>query len=247
MSNEEMVAAIQKGDARLLEPLWDKVWRLVHTFAYRYYMATQGRGGVTVEDLEQTGYLAMVDAVSRYDATEAAFSTFLVLYLRKYFQEASGRRYKDKKGMVIPKDALDVSVSLNVSVGDEDETELINLIEDPTTQWENIDEQIWQEQMRDAVMEVLQDLPEQQVAAVRCRFWDQMTYEQAAGQLGCDANAVRGAENKAIRALRQPRYRSRLLPFYDFDYYGGTGFGSFRHSGMSVQERYLMAQEKTAI
>ena len=40
MSTEEMVIAIQGGNVALLEPLWDKLHRLVHTFACHYYTAT---------------------------------------------------------------------------------------------------------------------------------------------------------------------------------------------------------------
>ena len=122
MSNEEIVAAIRAGNTALLEPLWKQVRRLVYMFAYRHYMATQGRGGVTVEDLTQVGYLAMVDAIPRYDPAEAAFSTFLVQYLRKHFQEASGRLYQDKRGLLMPKDALNTSLSLNITVDDDEET-----------------------------------------------------------------------------------------------------------------------------
>lgn len=51
-----------------------------------------------MEDLEQAGFLAVMDAIPRYDPEEAAFSTYLVKYLRKHFQETSGRLYKDTKG-----------------------------------------------------------------------------------------------------------------------------------------------------
>lgn len=246
MSTEEMVAAIQNGDAGLLEQLWEKLQRLVHTFAYRYYTATQGRGGVTVEDLEQTGYLAMMDAIPRYNPGEAAFSTYLVQYLRKHFQEASGRLYQDKKGLLMPKDALNISLSLNMTVDDDEETELMEITEDPATGWDDVDEVIWREQLREVVADVLQELPEDQTAVVRCRFWDNLTYEETAGRLDRDAGSVRGSEQKAIRALRQSKHRKRLMPFYDFNYYSGTGLGAFKSSGASVQERYLIRQENTA-
>ena len=51
-------------------------------------------------------------------------------------------------------------------------------------------------------------------------------------------------ENKAIRQLRKPSIACRLWAFYDFDFYFGTGAVAFRHSGMSIQERYLVIQEE---
>lgn len=243
MSNEEMVAAIQEGNTALLESLWNQMQRMVYTFAYRHYTATQGRGGVTVEDLVQIGYLAMMDAIGRYDPAEAAFSTFLVQYLRKYFQEASGRLYQDKRGVLMPKDTLNVSLSLNITVDDDEETELMEITADPTAGLESAEEAIWREQLRGAVAEVLQELPEEQSAVLRHRFWDQQTYEQIAGNMGSNTSAVIRTEHKALRVLRQPRHRKRLMPFYDFNYHSGTGLGVFRATGMSVQERYLVMEE----
>lgn len=40
------------------------------------------------------------------------------------------------------------------------------------------------------------------------------------------------------------KFADRLLPFYDFDFYGGTSLSTFRYSGMSVQERYISIQEE---
>ena len=243
MSNEEMVAAIQEGNTALLESLWNQMQRMVYTFACRHYTATQGRGGVTVEDLVQVGYLAMVDAVPRYDPAEAAFSTYLVQYLRKHFQEASGRLYQDKKGALKPKDALNTSLSLNITVDDDEETELMEITADHTAGLESTEEAIWREQLRGVVEEVLQELPEEQTEVLRHRFWNQQTYEQIAGNMGSNTSAVIGAEHKALRMLRQSRHRKRLMPFYDFNYYSGTGLGAFKSSGASVQERYLIRQE----
>ena len=36
-------------------------------------------------------------------------------------------------------------------------------------------------------------------------------------------------------------YACKLFPFYQHDFYRHTGLNAFRQSGMSVQERYLMA------
>lgn len=49
---------------------------------------------------------------------------------------------------------------------------------------------------------------------------------------------------KAIRALRRLKSAKKIRPFYDFDYCRGTSLGGFRSTGMSVQERYLVMQER---
>lgn len=244
MSTEEMVVAIQGGNVALLEPLWDKLHRLVHTFAYRYYVATEGRGGVTVEDLEQAGFLAVMDAIPRYDPEEAAFSTYMVKYLRKHFQETSGRLYKDTKGYLMPKDALNTCVSLNMTVDDEEKTEMMDLIEDSATYIENVEEKIWHEQLRDAVDRVLSEIPDDMAEVLRLRNYGRLTLDQIGERCHVDRERVRQLENRAIRKLREPKLSCRLRPFYDFNVYSGTGAAAFRRSGMSVQERYLITQEK---
>ena len=48
-------------------------------------------------------------------------------------------------------------------------------------------------------------------------------------------------ENKGIRELRKSRTLHRFL---DFDMYHGTGLGAFRLSGSSIQEQYILKQER---
>ena len=244
MSSEEMVAAIQNGDTGLQERLWERVCKLVRVYAYRYYMATNGRGGVTIEDLEQTGYLAMVEAADRYDPGKAAFSTYLVQYLHKYFQEASGRLYQTTNGQLMPKDALDVSISLNMPLDDDEKAELMEIIADPTAILDNVEAKICNEQLQKAVEDALRELPEDQTSVMHCRFWENLTYEETAVRLGRGTGSVRAMEEKAIRTLRKPKSRERLMPFYDFSYYNNTGLGAYKSTGESVQERYLLQKER---
>ena len=65
MTNEELVALIQAGDRDRMGELWQNVERFVWQQAYR--RTQQGAEGDTVEDLYQSGYLALVDAANTYD------------------------------------------------------------------------------------------------------------------------------------------------------------------------------------
>lgn len=56
---------------------------------------------------------------------------------------------------------------------------------------------------------------------------------------------VRQLEYKGIKEMRRPQNKNRLKPFIEFDYFGGTGLTTFRQTGMSVQERYLVRKEKS--
>lgn len=88
MSNEEMVIEIQTGNNGLMIQLWEDVQGLAKKYAYKLYTALEGRRGLTADDLVQTGYIALCDAVRTYKPHLAAFSTWYMVYLRKHFMEA---------------------------------------------------------------------------------------------------------------------------------------------------------------
>ena len=107
-----------------------------------------------------------------------------------------------------------------------------------------IEEKVWLEQLREALEGVLAELPDEQSTVLRQRYYDQQTLVGTAQSMGTTAEEVRKLENKGIKALRHYKLANRIRPFYDFDCYAGTGLSAFRHSGVSVQERYLIAQER---
>jgi len=61
------------------------------------------------------------------------------------------------------------------------------------------------------------------------------------GTLIITERLVQQMENKGIRELRKSKTLHRFL---DFDMYRGTGLGAFRLSGSSIQEQYILKQER---
>ena len=53
--------------------------------------------------------------------------------------------------------------------------------------------------------------------------------------------SVRHGKARPVHA--SPTTRAELAHFYDFNYHAGTGLGTFRKTGMSVQESYLIRWE----
>ena len=244
MSNEELVLAIQNGKSEYIEMLWDGVKRFVHIAAYNHFQKTNGRGGVTVDDLQQAGFIAMMDAIPRFTYGEASFITYLKQYLVKHFHEASGRIYGAADGKLYPKDALNVATSLNVFLNEEENIELLDLVADPVSGIAMVDESIWKNQRRNAIAKVLEELPENQQKAIRFRFWEELTYKQAGEEMQLCSESVRKLEAKALRYLKKPENSKRLKEFAEFNCYAGTGLGSFKSTGSSIQERYLMIKER---
>lgn len=68
-----------------------------------------------------------------------------------------------------------------------------------------------------------------------------MTLSAVGEVMGKSPERTRQMESKGIRELRKSRTLHRFL---DFDMYRGTGLGAFRLSGSSIQEQYILKQER---
>ena len=244
MSNEELVAEIQSGAVELMEQLWEQVAGLIKWKAKRIMTVLEGcRGrGVEFEDLCQSGYLAMVAAVNTYDpAAGGAFSTWLMYHLRNAFAEAFGyRTQKDRQ------EPLNNCLSLDTPLTDDaDSDDLMDVVADPAgLQWQvALEESVWQTELQEAVGAALSTIPKQYREILRLRYWENMTLEDIGKRLGLSKERARQTLNQAIRRLRRSGKTLQLYPFYNFDFYSGNGLGSFRHGGMSVQERYMVVAE----
>lgn len=187
-------------------------------------------------------YPAMVAAVDSYDPESGAFSTWFMYHLKNAFAEATG--YRTKSGRNEP---LNHAASLDKSVDDDpDGTPLGEFVSDPksTATMEAVEEREYQKQLHDALETALGVIPENYSEVLRLRYYQNMTLDECGGALGVGAERVRQMECKGIRILRKPKNAACLRPFYDFDFYCCTGMSAFTHSGMSVQERYLMIEEE---
>lgn len=239
MSNEELVAVIQSGAPERMGELWEQVRRFVIKQARR--VPLEDRADVELDDLIQAGYLALVDSVADYKPGEYGFLTYLGYHLKNRFAEATRFRSERQR-----RETLAGTSSLDAPVNDEaGASTLGDFQEDPAgrADMEAAEERIFQEQLREAVAEALATLPEEQRELLRLRYWEGLTLEEIGQLHGVGAERVRQKENKAIRELRKPKNAVRLVHFYDFDYYSGSGLGAFRSTGASIQERYLMKQD----
>lgn len=244
MSNEELVAVIQSGATERVRELWEQVERLVKWKANQIMTALDLRGspcGVEFDDLVQSGYLAMVAAVDSYRPDKGAFTTWLIYHLKTAFAEATG--YRTKSGQNEP---LNNSFSLDKTIDDEaDGATFGEFIPDPkaTAIILSIEERLWREQLHEALEAALAELPEQSADVLRLRHYQGLSLADVGEIRGTTAERIRQMENKAIRQLRKPSIACHLRPFYDFDFYCGSGLGSFQRTGMSIQERYLVLEE----
>lgn len=252
-SNEELVVLIRNGETDLLPILWEQVENFVAWRARRIdnlLKAVQNRpaysahftGVIEHDDLVNAGYLAMCKAIETYDPGTGAFTTWLGYYLKTAFAEVT--EIRTKKGRCDPGK---YAISLDKSVGDDaDSSAMGELVPDPqaTAQMQNVDETLWLNQLHAALEAALSDLPDNQGEILRAKFWDGADRSEIAAGMGITSEKVRSLEGQAIRTLRKPEHACKLVDFYDFSYYSGTGMTTFQHTGASIQERFLLIQEE---
>lgn len=239
-TNEDLAIEAQGGGAPVMHALWDQVSRYVAKMAYRWTQAFYQLPGVTIDDLINSGYIAMVEAVETYSSEKGAFLTWFTFYLKKAFLECYGLRRRHR-------DALDVALSLDQPISEEDgDSSMMELVADPAGEADLIsaEDLIYREQLHEAMEAALANIPEIWGKVLRARYYSGKTYAEISGNVNKSKNQVCVIEKKALRRLRGSSGQ-RLAEFYDFNYFNGTGLGSFRQRG-SVQEQYLIKKEQSS-
>lgn len=245
MSNEELVALIRNGESERMGELWESVAGLVKWKAKRIMTALELRGsmcGVEFDDLVQCGYPAMVAAVNTYDPESGSFSTWLMYHLQNEFAEVTG--YRTKRGRNEP---LNDAFSLDKPLGEDGDSGLFgDSVPDQraTATMEAVEDRQYREQLHEAMEKALKVIPEDYSEVLRLRYYRGMALDEVGKLLGISGEQARQREGKGIRRLRNPSLAATLRPFYNFDFYCGTGLSAFRSSGLSVQERYLLKEEE---
>lgn len=81
MTNKELATAIQSGNRSLIPTLWENVQKLLYAMSdsfYRLHRELCARRGVDVQDIRQTAYSALLEAIKAYKPeSESKFTSYL--------------------------------------------------------------------------------------------------------------------------------------------------------------------------
>ena len=228
---EEMVKRIQGGEKKLIPDLWDKIKR----FAYREARVYYSRLPVPlcdIEDLEQSGFIAMIRAVEGYTHVhDAKFITYLRFHLFAEFNAASGwRRFRD---------AILYAKSLNDAVGEEDGAEVVDLIEDKSAAQalEDAEGRIYNEQLHAKLEEALSTLRPAEADVIRRIFYSGESINDIAAGYGTHKNAIYQTRNAGIQHIRISRHYRDLAQFlYDSTPWYGKGFRPTENAVMARED-----------
>lgn len=193
-SASEIAEAVQNGQTDVLE-LWWAVRRFAMQQANRWHRATEGGGGVTMDDFEQVAFLALLDALGRWSPGTWAFNTVYGGSLKNAFAEVTGlRRERDKQDPI--NTAISIDAPLACSVGEP--FTIADFV--PDVQAEAAFEAIEAVDLQTAIRAALATLTPEQRQAIIGEFW-----------FGRKSDTK--TRNAAFRALRHPSVSSKLMVF----------------------------------
>ena len=206
----EIVREIQNGREDLFLTLWERVRRFAARYANAWSrrskeLAGEGCSGDEYEDLMQSAFIALYDAVPRYDPTRGSFLTLYKWFLKRAFRRYSGRPLNGSA-----KDPAFTAQSLDKPANAEDEDgELVidTIPETSASAGDTAKQRIFDNGLRDRVAALLARLPDDASNRLRRVYYDGDPVAQIAKDAGLTEKQLRSrldADRKRVRhALRR--------------------------------------------
>lgn len=197
MTTDEIAAAVQAGDADILE-LWRAVERFAKKQALRWCRAWEGRGGVVLDDLMQASFLALLDALGSWKPDGGSFIGWYAMRLKTAFAAVYGQRTEKQR-----RDPLQSAISLETPLEDSnEELTVADTVPDPAAElaFDDVAAADMACRLHDALENALSTLPQEQADALRTKYYE----ERPADERACQ---------KGLRALRHPSISKGLRGF----------------------------------
>lgn len=160
-----LAAEVQAGQSDILT-LWAAVRNYALKQAHRWHRAFTGRDGIELEDLMQTAFIALLDAMGRWDKDRGPFLPIYEMRLKSAFTRIYGLKTVHDRASPL-RDARSLDEPLD------DDVTLADAIPDAaaTAAFDAIGEQEWLDELRAALEVALLTLMEEQRAAIVANFW----------------------------------------------------------------------------
>ena len=197
MTNEELAAAVQAGQADILE-LWDAVRYFAKKQAGRWLRAWEGRGGVVLDDLMQASFLSLLDALASWKTDGGSFIGWYAMRLKTAFTAVYGQRTEKQR-----RDPLQSAISLETPLEDSnEELTVADTVPDPAAElaFDDVSEADRVQRLHNALEKAIETLTEPQKTAIVQRYY-------------MDEKADSKALNAALRALRRPEINKALREY----------------------------------
>lgn len=240
MTNEELALKIQNGDNSVIPQLWEQVERFIYKLALKWAGA-YNRPDITAEDLYQSGYFALLDAVQRFEYGRGDFLSVLSFSLKNAFSDALKWRINRH-----PQDASFYCVSLNAPVQGAEDATLEDNIPDDHDAFEDVEERLYQEYVSKTCHEAVDSLSNRQRDVINLYFYQNRTQKDIASQLGISSQRVHQIISQGLRCIHESNLSPELEKIYysSCNYFRGVGTLVFKRTGTSSVERALLRKEK---
>lgn len=180
------------------------------------------------DDLYQSGFLAMMEAVRTFDPKGgSSFLSWMGNHaLKTAFMDALGTRTEKQSN-----DPLHSAASLDVPLQVDEDLTIGDMVQDPVDYVADVERRVWLEQLHDALDNALDTLPQEQRTTLRRRFYHGMIIKAAAALAGETPETVRKWESAGINKLRRGKTAARLRAFVDerTPWFGARGVHGVEH------------------
>ena len=240
MTNEELALQARDGNPGALLQLWEQNVGLARIFSARRLSLLLEKGnarGAEFDDFMQAAFLALMRAVDYYaPEKEYSFNSYWAVCVKAEFNALLGLRTRKH-------DPIDYCYSLDTPLHDEADSETIgDMVLDPTDVFEKKEHEIWLEELHETLEDLLAQLTPEQSQALRLKYYDELTQEQAAKVMGVTRGTCRQLTHRALRELRKPSHICELETFID----ARTNFykqGSAERQNRPVEENAVLREQ----
>lgn len=252
MTNEELCKRIQEGETELIPTLWEQCEKFIKLQADRRFNHVLGHVSADVEDLYQSGYFALLEAMQTYTETDGgrSFIGWLDYSLRTQFAEVLGYRTQKQK-MAIERRAISIDGERE-SKKDGEIFTLEAFIPDPAQELEleEVLERDRQQRIKEYVYGKVNGLPGDCQYITLNMLENDLSASKTADRLDMDRSKVRNIYVKSLNILKN-RVRTDRKMLQDMDLWqarawGGSGLEAWKKYNESSVERAVFLKEKMA-
>ncbi len=241
MTNEYLARnATDNSDA--VRQLWDNLFPFYCKASWQFYQAHKEqciRRGVTLDDIRQECYFAMLDSIKAFnhrspEQENLHFISFCGFPFKNHAAALAGIRTRRK-------DPLDIAVSLDEPYNG-DTVERLQLIPDESAQvpLDRIDSDDYNRAVRETVREELCAYP-RELEAIEHSFYEGQTNEAAGACMGVSHQYVRSLKRSALTRLKQS---GKLRTLFYGNPYRTVGAAECLRSGSIVEQLVEKAEKR---
>jgi RNA polymerase primary sigma factor len=199
MANEELVLAYQNGDKEALNKIIENNKGMVVKLVNKFYISLTN--SIDREDLEQEAIIGLITAADRYRfdiENPSKFITYAVYWI--YEKISRFMKYKN----------TNEETSLNIPITEDSNAELLDCIESVDYSYENIEDKLYNKQLRQELEEVMSNhntLKEREI--LKLHFgWDtsSMSLRDIGEIFNISGQRVMQLETIALRKVRQSKW-----------------------------------------